>query len=64
MPDMQVAVRLGRKPGDDRLVATGGEVGADDIADEILTRIPCHCVGSRHDLIAFVRPAKFFASPD
>src|SRR5665647_1133197 len=35
MADMEVAVRLGRKAGDDLLDASGIEVGPDDIADEV-----------------------------
>src|SRR5258708_2669763 len=48
--DMQIAVGLRRKPGDHRAVALGGEVGRDDIADEIAPRFryrrfaPCHAV--------------------
>ena len=33
--DMQIAVRLGRKAGDDLLDAAGIEVGLDDVADEV-----------------------------
>ena len=38
--DMQIAVRLRREAGDDRLVPAGGQVGAHDVADEILARFP------------------------
>ena len=33
--DVQVAVRLGREARDDLGVATGGDVGGDDLADEV-----------------------------
>ena len=35
MPDVQVAVGFGRKPGDDSLVSSGGDIRGDDVADEI-----------------------------
>ena len=54
MADMQIAVRLRRKPGDDRFVAAGRKVRADDVADEILSRFANRRVGNRHDLIASV----------
>ena len=34
--DMQIAVRLGREAGDHRLAPPGCEIGANDVADEIL----------------------------
>jgi len=33
--DMQITVRLGRKPRDDLAIALRGEIGLDDVADEI-----------------------------
>ena len=36
--DMEIAVRLGRKAGDDRLRAGPSEIGRDDVADEIAAR--------------------------
>ncbi len=36
--DVQIAVRLRRKPGDDLGVASAREVGLDDVADEVATR--------------------------
>ena len=41
--DMQVAVRLRRKAGDDAGVTAGGEVGADDVADEVLPGFARRC---------------------
>ena len=44
MADMQIAVRLRREAGDDGLVPAGRQVGAHDVADEILARFavpPC-----------------------
>ena len=38
--DMQIAVRLRRKPGDDPPVLAGVEIGLDDVADEVA---PCLC---------------------
>ena len=35
MPDVQVAVRFGREPRDDRLDAAVADVGGDDVADEV-----------------------------
>src|SRR5690348_16717940 len=35
MPDMQIAVRLGRKAGNGLADASGLEIGIDDVADEI-----------------------------
>ena len=37
--DMQIAVRLRRKAGHDRLDAAGVEVGLDDVADEVAARL-------------------------
>ena len=56
--DMQIAVRLGRKTGDDRLVPAGCQVGANDVADEILTRFPYRRFRNRHDLIASTSPRR------
>ena len=47
MADMEVAVRLRGKPGDDAAMATLLEVGLDDVADEIPAgladrRVVCH----------------------
>ena len=53
--DMQISVRLGRKPGDDTLDPAGREIGAHDVADEILTRFACRRVRRRHGLIASCR---------
>src|SRR5690606_28953463 len=36
MADVQVAVRLRREPGHRRRVPPGGDVGTDDLADEVL----------------------------
>src|SRR6185437_3224277 len=47
--DMQVAVRLRRKPRDHGFVPAGGEVRAHDIADEILPGFACCGFGERHD---------------
>ena len=38
--DMQIAVRLRRKTGNDRLMPADDQIGADDVADEILTGFP------------------------
>jgi hypothetical protein len=38
--DMQIAVRLRRKAGHDPAVLAGGEIGLDDVADEVA---PCLC---------------------
>jgi hypothetical protein len=46
--DVQITIRLGRKPSDDALVLAGCEVGANDIADEILARFSRHALGNRH----------------
>ncbi len=35
MADMQIAVRLGREARDDALVLAAGQIGFDDVADEI-----------------------------
>src|SRR6185503_3481523 len=35
MADVEVAVGLGREAGDGRRDATGGDVGGDDLADEV-----------------------------
>ena len=42
--DMEIAVRLRRKAGDDARMAAGREVGADDVADEILPGFADRCV--------------------
>ena len=62
--DMQIAVRLRRETGNDRLVPAGRQVGANDVADEILARFPYRRVRDRHHLIAFNRPAKISVRPD
>jgi hypothetical protein len=54
MADVEVAVGLRRKPGDDLAMAPGGEVGLDDVANEIATGFHggfgCgHCVLSSFD---------------
>ena len=36
--DMEIAVRLRRKPGDDLAGAAGREIGLDDVANEVATR--------------------------
>ena len=51
--DMQIAVRLGREAGDHRLVPPGRQIGAHDVADEILPGFADRGVGGRHDLTAF-----------
>ena len=56
--DMQIAVRLRREAGDDRLVPTRSQVGADDVADEILPSFPCRRFRNRHDLIASKSPRR------
>ena len=38
--DMQIAVRLGRKAGDDFSRAAPTQIGANDVADKILSRFP------------------------
>ena len=52
--DMQVAVRLRRKAGDDRLMPPRRQIGAHDVADKILARFPYRGLGDCHDLIYFV----------
>ena len=47
--DMQIAVRLRREPGDDRLLPARGQIGANNIADEILTRLPDRRFRNRHE---------------
>src|SRR5262245_9666697 len=47
MADVQVAVGLGRKAGDNRLLPAGLEVGLDNIANEILPRLAG--LNCRHD---------------
>ena len=55
--DMQIAVRLRRKARDDRLVPAGRQIGAHDVADEILAGFACCVFGDRHHLIIFdMRP--------
>ena len=61
--DMQIAVRLRRKPGDDGFVPAGGKIGTNDVADEILTRFPYRRFRSRHDLIASVCRGKACGAP-
>ena len=41
MTDVQVAVRLGRKPGDDLADPAGVEIGFDDIANEVAGGLGC-----------------------
>ncbi len=49
MPDMQVAVWLRREAGHDPAVLVGGEIGLDDVADEVA---PCLCRRvSRHQMV-------------
>jgi hypothetical protein len=50
--DVQIAVRFRRKAGNYFFMPAGLEVGANDIANEILTCFPYWCVRNRHDLIA------------
>ena len=50
VPDVQVAVRLGRKPRDHASVPPLREVGGDDVADEVLPRLSQPCLGYRHVL--------------
>jgi hypothetical protein len=47
VPDMQVAVRFRRKPGDDFGMASGRNIGRDNVADEIAPRFgrKCFCRG-------------------
>src|SRR3954469_1795980 len=40
MADMQIAIRLRRKTRHHRRVPLGSEVGPDDVADEVLPRLP------------------------
>src|SRR5262249_54484707 len=63
--DVEVAVRLRRKPGDDSAVASGCEVGANDVADEVLSGLPDCCVDCRH-LSGPVAPAApaYVPNPD
>ncbi len=49
--DMQVAVRLRRKPGDDRLVPARGKIGAHDVADEILAGFSGWGFRNRHNVM-------------
>ena len=46
--DMEIAVRLGRKAGDDWSVAAGREIRADDVADKILPRLANRSFNRRH----------------
>src|SRR5262245_8785167 len=46
--DVKIAVWLRRKPRHDRLVAPGREVGANDVADEVLPRLARRCFDCRH----------------
>ena len=61
--DVQIAVRFRRKPGDDGVVPAGGKIGANDVADEILTRFPYRRLRSRHDVIASVCRIKARGGP-
>ena len=56
--DVQIAVRLRRKTGDDGFVPAGSKVSPNDVADEIVTRFPHRRFRSRHDPIASVRPRR------
>ena len=49
--DVEIAVRLRRKTSDDRLVLSGIEVGAHDVADEVLARFFRRGLGNCHDAI-------------
>src|SRR5579862_3000185 len=40
---MEIAVGLRRKPRHDLLAAPGGEVGRDDVADEVAPAFGCRC---------------------
>ena len=63
--DVQIAVRLRREAGNDFFMPAGGQVGANDFADEILTRFPYRRFRNRHDLIASRLPqSKPAARPD
>jgi hypothetical protein len=44
--DVEIAVRLGREPGDDGRVPLGVQVGLDDVADEIAPG--CDRLGNGH----------------
>jgi hypothetical protein len=48
--DMEVAVRLRRKTGDDALVPARGQIRTNDVADEILPGFPYCGFGNRHAL--------------
>ena len=51
--DMQIAVGLGRKAGDDRLVPARCEIGPHNVADKILARFACRRVWRCHGVICF-----------
>src|SRR5262249_34023333 len=58
--DMQIAVRLRRKAGHYRALAFGPEVRPDDVADEILPRLPHRRFADRHteSLVAHGPPSR------
>src|SRR5580704_5628788 len=55
MADMEIAVRLRRKAGDDFRVAAGCEIGSNNVADEIAPPL-CECLGNRHVSFLASRP--------
>ena len=59
--DVEIAVRLRRKPGDDLRIAPAREVGLDDVADEVATRFcgfGCgHCLEISFDPYMHAVPA-------
>ena len=56
--DMQIAVRLRRKTGNDRLMPADDQIGADDVADEILTGFPYCRFRRGHERVASVMPRR------
>ena len=58
VPDMEIAVRLRRESGDDRLAPAGREIGANDVADEILPGFSCRWFRDGHDVIASMLPRR------
>src|SRR5690606_20096320 len=54
--DVQIAVRFGRKAGDDGGVAARPEILADDVADEVLRAAGDGRFGPGHDLNASTTP--------
>ena len=58
MADMQIAVRLRRKAGDDCLMPAGSQIGAHDVADKILPRFPYRRFANRHEPVASIMPRR------